>query len=126
MSLPTRQQLIADKRWRNAVVDTEHGPILLAAPSHAGSLRIHAAATADSASYIPQLLVECCVEQDGRPTFADFAAALAGTENLSSAAMRKIVEVATQLLRPSKDKEDDSGNSGAGPSAGSPSASVSP
>lgn len=125
----SRQDLIKAKRWRTEAVETEAGSITVAAPTHAGSLRWLDAqkrqqeGAGTSADTSASMLLEACVAADGAPLFASMDAARAALETITTVSAGLILNAFARLQQPAT-PEGALGNSGAGPSAGSPSASA--
>lgn len=139
--LPTRQQLIQGQKWKTQRVETTEGAFLVAAPSYAGSMRFAEASkrqarldaeVAGNPAVIPAdattrtqvetfavMLVEGLVSEDGAPLLSTVDEARQALESISNGTLMRLMQAFTELTR-----GDLSGNSGAGPSAGSPSSSA--
>jgi len=72
-----------------------------------------------------QMLLEAAVTEEGAAVFADAAAARDALDSISSESLMVVLNTYLTLAVPAKKPEEGAeGNSGAGPSAGSPSASA--
>jgi hypothetical protein len=135
MQIPTRMQLIQQKKWPTVDVETEAGPITVAGPAAEAPLRIRelramaeqlrAGGVDVEREVTAEMLRFGCVDADGAPLFPTTSDAKKLLACITPASMERLLKAFTKLMMGGEAGEEASlGNSGGGPSAASPSASA--
>lgn len=132
MPFQSRQQLIKADRWRTSVVELpEVGPVRLAAPTSGGAMRYREVqkkkeeGARTQVDVMTSMLLEAAVDDEGAALFKEPGAAAAALEGISAESLMVLLNAYLVLATPVKKSEEGAGgNSEAGPSAGSPSASA--